>query len=45
MKLIKINPSQIKIPELRVRARFDQEILLQFKSSIKDAGIVAPVIV
>lgn len=45
MKLIRVNPEQIKIPELRVRARFDQEILAQFKSSIKETGIVAPVIV
>jgi len=45
VKLIKVNPTQIKVPELRVRARFDAEILLQFKSSIKEAGIVAPVIV
>ena len=28
-----------------MRARFDQEILQQFKSSIKEAGIVAPIIV
>ena len=35
----------MKVPELRVRARFDQEILAQFQSSVKEAGIIAPVIV
>ena len=45
MKLVKMKPSQVKIPELRVRAKFDQEILAQFQSSIKEAGILAPVIV
>ena len=45
MKLVKVKPSQIKIPELRVRARFDQEIWQQFQNSIKEAGIISPVIV
>jgi len=45
VKLRKIKPGDIKVPELRVRARFDQEILAQFQSSIAEAGIVAPVIV
>jgi len=45
MKLIKVKPSQIKIPELRVKARFDQEIWEQFQNSIREAGIVSPVIV
>lgn len=36
---------QIKVPELRVRARFDEELLAQFKASVRDAGIVAPIIV
>jgi len=45
VKLRKIKPSEIKVPELRVRARFDQEILAQFQNSIAEAGIVAPVIV
>ncbi|MBA7559928.1 hypothetical protein ES708_01546 [subsurface metagenome] len=40
-----MKPSQIKVPELRVRARFDQEIWAQFQNSIKEAGIVSPVIV
>lgn len=45
MKLVKVKPSQVKIPELRVRARFDQEILKEFQSSVKEAGIIAPIIV
>jgi len=45
VKLKRVPPSQIKIPDLRVRARFDQETLSQFKSSISEAGIIAPIIV
>lgn len=45
MKLIRVKPKQIKVPELRVRARFDQEIWAQFQNSIKEAGIISPVIV
>ena len=45
MKLIKVKPKQIKVPELRVRARFDKEIWQQFQNSVKEAGIVSPVIV
>lgn len=45
MKLVKVKPSQIKVPELRVKARFDQEIWQQFQNSIKEAGIISPVIV
>lgn len=35
----------MKVPELRVKARFDQEIWQQFQNSIREAGIVSPVIV
>ena len=45
MKLVKVKPLQIKIPELRVKARFDQEVWQQFQNSVKEAGIVSPVIV
>lgn len=45
MKLIQVKPSQVKVPELRVRAKFDQEIWQQFQNSVKEAGIVSPVIV
>jgi len=45
VKLIKVKPSQVKVPELRVKARFDQEIWQQFQNSIREAGIISPVIV
>jgi len=45
MKLIKVKPGQVKVPDLRVRARFEDEILVQFKNSVKEAGILAPIIV
>ena len=45
MKLRRVNPSQIKVPDLRVRANLDPEILSQFRSSIKEVGVIAPVIV
>jgi len=45
VKLVKVKPSQVKVPELRVKARFDQEIWAQFQNSIKEAGIVSPIIV
>lgn len=45
MKLIRVKPSQVKVPEIRVRARFDAEIWAQFQNSIKEAGIISPVIV
>lgn len=45
MKLRKVPPREIKIPELRVRAAFESEIYEQFQHSVKEAGILAPVIV
>jgi len=45
VKLRRLKPSEIKVPELRVKARFDAEIWQQFQNSIKEAGIVSPVIV
>ena len=45
VKLRKVKPGEVKVPDLRVRAKFDQELMSQFQSSIKEAGIVAPVIV
>ena len=44
MKLRKVNPDKIKVPEVRVTARFDEETWEQFQSSIKEIGAVAPVI-
>jgi len=44
VKLRKVNPDKIKVPEVRVTARFDEETWQQFQSSIKEIGAVAPVI-
>lgn len=44
MKLRRVDPSIIKVPEVRVTARFDEETWQQFQSSIKELGPVAPVI-
>jgi ParB/RepB/Spo0J family partition protein len=44
MKLRKVKPDKIKIPEVRVTARFDEETWQQFQSSIKELGAVAPII-
>lgn len=44
MKLRKVDPKTIMIPEVRVTARFDEEKLAMFKESIKSTGQVAPII-
>ena len=44
MRLRKVKPSEIMVPEVRVTARFDDDTLIQFKKSIADAGQVAPII-
>ena len=44
MKLRKVKPDKIKVPEVRVTARFDEETWQQFQSSIKELGAVAPII-
>jgi ParB-like chromosome segregation protein Spo0J len=44
MKLRRVPPDSIKVPEHRVTARFDPEEYEQFKSSIKEVGAIAPVI-
>ena len=44
MKLRKIDPHTIKVPEVRVTAQFDEELYQQFKDSIKAVGQIAPVI-
>jgi ParB-like chromosome segregation protein Spo0J len=44
MKLRKVPPDSIRVPEVRVTARFDPEMYEQFKSSIKEVGALAPVI-
>lgn len=42
MKLRKVNPHTIKIPEVRVTAQFDEELYEQFKESIKAVGQITP---
>lgn len=44
MKLRRVDPKTIMIPEVRVTARFDEEKLAMFKESIKSTGQVAPII-
>jgi len=44
MKLRKVKPDMIKVPEVRVTARFDEETWRQFQASIKEIGAVAPII-
>jgi len=44
MKLRKVKPDLIKVPEVRVTARFDDETWAQFQASIKEMGAVAPII-
>jgi len=42
MKLRKIDPHSIKIPEVRVTAQFDEELYQQFKDSIAAVGSITP---
>ncbi|MBA7560960.1 hypothetical protein ES708_02594 [subsurface metagenome] len=44
MKLRKVEPASIQIPEVRVTARFDDEIWAEFQNSIKEIGAIAPII-
>jgi len=44
MKLRRVNPDKIKVPETRVTARFDEETWRQFQESIRNVGPVSPVI-
>jgi ParB family chromosome partitioning protein len=44
MKLRKLDPKTIMVPEVRVTARFDDETFAMFQQSIKEAGQVAPII-
>lgn len=43
MKIKNIDPKTIKIPEVRVTARFDEEKLAMLSSSMQNAGQVAPI--
>jgi len=42
MKLRKVNPHDIKVPEVRVTAQFDEELYQQFVESIKAVGQITP---
>jgi ParB family chromosome partitioning protein len=44
MKLRRVDPESIMIPEVRVTARFDEEKLAMFKESIKTTGQITPII-
>lgn len=44
MKLRKVEPGTIKVPEVRVTARFTDEVWAEFQHSVKEAGIIAPII-
>ena len=44
MELRTVPPDAIRVPEVRVNARFDEEGWEQFKNSIKGVGVIAPVI-
>ncbi len=44
MKLRRVDPRKIKVPEVRVTARFDEVTLEQFRASMKEIGQVAPII-
>jgi len=45
MKLRKVNPHNIKVPEVRVRAQFDEDLYRQFQESIKAVGAISPPVV
>ncbi len=44
MKLRRVDPKTIKVPEVRVTAQFDEETLAMFRSSVREMGIQAPII-
>lgn len=44
MKHRKVTPDEIKIPETRVTARFDEETWAQFQGSMEAMGAIAPII-
>ena len=45
MELKKVPIDSIKVPEVRVTARFDPELYEQFKASLKNTGQITPIIV
>jgi ParB-like chromosome segregation protein Spo0J len=44
MRHRQVSPDKIKVPEVRVTARFDEETWRQFQSSVAEVGAIAPVI-
>lgn len=42
MKLRKVDPHSIEVPEVRVTAQFDEELYQQFKDSIATVGQITP---
>lgn len=42
MKLRKVDPHSIKVPEVRVTAQFDEDLYEQFKHSIEEIGQITP---
>lgn len=44
MKLRRVKPDDIVVPEVRVTAKFDPEMWEQFRSSMKEVGAIAPII-
>jgi len=45
MKLRRVDPKIIKVPEVRVTAQFDEELYKQFKASLKAVGQITPPLV
>lgn len=44
MRHRQVSPDKIRVPEVRVTARFDEETWQQFQHSIEEVGAVAPII-
>jgi ParB-like chromosome segregation protein Spo0J len=44
MELRQVKPDDIKVPEVRVTARFDEESWEQFQGSMKEVGALAPIL-
>ena len=44
MKLRRVNPDKIVVPEVRVTAQFDPELYEMFKKSIQEVGQITPII-
>ncbi len=40
-----LDPREVKIPEVRIRAHFEPEILEELKRSVKEVGVLEPILV